>query len=992
MASSPNKSFAAGMRVLCRDAEWLVTKVASADKAHRYRAVHCLGADDLVRGQQRIFLEQLDDIEPVDPRSTELVPDTSSGYRLARLFLEAQLRQMPVTHIEPDLTGMGVFTPMKYQKEAVHRALIQLRPRLLLADAVGLGKTIEVGMIITELMRRGRANRILVLTKKSMLTQFQSELWNRFAIPLVRLDSEGIARLRLRVPANKNPFEIYHRVIISIDTLKDVGRYRHFLEETRWDVVVIDEAHNVAGASVPERHLSHRLARLLSRKTDCLLLTTATPHNGKRETFGRLISLLDPSAIPDPLLREYEAEDIKQFFLMRFKEDVREEAGNNFQERQVVPAKNTSAPASNEEEAILDVFAKMREHNKEWHEKGERIDALIQYGLYKLFLSSPEACASAVATRLGHLSAGGSPEKEYLVLLKKGLAELSLGGSTRYELLKRQLQDLGWTGDPKSPRVLIFTEYRHTQDALAAALVKDFKIKHSDKFEDQSSQVIGVIHGTVPDIHLMKTVESFGTGSSPMRMLIATDVASEGINLHHECHNIIHFDLPWSIITLIQRNGRIDRFGQSRKPCLRYLMVNSAQKALSGDKDIFDKLIGKVEEINRATRSGESVLKLYDPEAEERYIAEKGILSGNANVLEAQPVSEQSAEAGGLEEILRQATKEGEKEYLSFLLGETGVPADVKPSPPSVVDTSRLRLFSDRDFFVSGYRFLAEQHSDYPALVENDHLITMAAPRDLARRLGSPDQHDDIVFGSTAIPIEAWPEHSRFQFTDKLDKANLAIQAARNTAGHWSKMTMLMEQHPVLQWISERLLMLMARGQAPHIRSKYLKPGELCFCFIGQVSSKAGTPLVVDAHAVSFEKGGEFRQRSLAQALEAAQFKNLVNAGEFPTSAATGPLIHSAVEASLKYMRDLKFTRDVAMAPLLRKETRRLHRWQEKRIAMLQKLITKGDARSAQWRKKIEEIHAYLKDRQENWQETYFDATAEPSTRIVLVIEGGGTV
>ena len=354
-----------GMRVLCRDAEWLVTKIEFSDRAHEHHAVHCVGSDDLVRGHEAIFVTQLDEIQPIDPRSTSLAPDNSSGFRLAKLFLEAQLRQMPVTGLEPDLENMGVFEPMKFQVKAVEYALSQLRPRLLLADAVGLGKTIQVGMILSEQIRRGRADRLLVLAKKSMLTQFQSELWNRFGIPLVRLDSVGIAKLRLRIPANKNPFEVYHRIIISIDTLKNVGSYRHFLENTRWDCVVIDEAHNVAGASVPERHLSYRLARLLSRRTDSMLLTTATPHNGKRETFGRLISLLDPSAIPDPDLKEYTSDDIKGFFFMRFKEDVREEAGQNLPDRMLVPIAQTTAEATAAEEKVYRTLAELRQASKQ---------------------------------------------------------------------------------------------------------------------------------------------------------------------------------------------------------------------------------------------------------------------------------------------------------------------------------------------------------------------------------------------------------------------------------------------------------------------------------------------------------------------------------------------------------------------------------------------------------------------------------------------------
>jgi len=381
-----------GSRIICRDAEWLVTRVDASKYSISDFEVHCVGIDDLVRGHQSIFLTQLDTIVPADPKKTRLIKDDSSGYKLSKLFIGAQLRQMPATGLEPDLDGLGVFNSMNFQFSAVKHALKQLRPRLLLADAVGLGKTIQVGMILTELIRRGRAQRILVLAKKSMLTQFQSELWNRFNIPLVRLDSVGIARMRLKIPANKNPFEVYQRVIISIDTLKNVARYEHFLKSTHWDVVIIDEAHNVAGASVPERHQSYRLARLLSRHTDSMLLTTATPHNGKKETFGRLISLLDPSAIPDPAFKEYDSDDIKNFFLMRFKEDIREEAGKMLAPRIVIPTSDTTIQATIEEEIVFDELAGLRSallKDRQDSENKKRQNHLLLYGLYKMFLSSP---------------------------------------------------------------------------------------------------------------------------------------------------------------------------------------------------------------------------------------------------------------------------------------------------------------------------------------------------------------------------------------------------------------------------------------------------------------------------------------------------------------------------------------------------------------------------------------------------------------------------
>lgn len=986
------------MRVLCRDAEWLVTRVESAS-SRQDQVVHCVGADDLTRGHEASFLTQLESILQVDPRQTRLVRDESGGYARAKLFLEAQLRQMPLTDPDPHMDGMGAFTPMAYQKEAVQRAIMQLRPRLLLADAVGLGKTIEVGMILSELMKRGQADRILVLAKKSMLAQFQAELWNRFAIPLVRLDSAGLARLQLKIPASKNPFEVYHRIIISIDTLKDIGRYSHFLEDTRWDIVVIDEAHNVAGASNPEKHLSFRLARRLARRTDSMLLTTATPHNGKRETFGRLISLLDPSAIPDPKLREYDASDIKPFFLMRFKEDVRGEAGDNFAPRQVVPLDETTVDATPQEEAVYAQLAHMRQRVLE---RTLAADAIVAWGMYKSFLSSPEACRSTAEKRHRQLKSEtpAPPEAQALQGLLQALSGLDITRSARFGLLLRELEKLGWDGSPESPRLLVFTESRVTQEHLAQALARHFRLKRSEKPEDQPNQTLAVIHGGMADVILAGTVESFGTGVSPIRLLLATDVASEGVNLHHQCHHIIHYDLPWSIITLIQRNGRIDRFGQRHSPVVRYLMVRTIEGFLDGDSAIFERLVDKVEEINRSTRTGESVLKLYDAKKEEEYIATQGVLAGDTGVLDK--TNPETAEGAELESTLLTATAQGHDDWLAWLTGQVESPAAAVDSAEPVVDNSRIRLMSHAAFLEQGYRTLSEsqcgdQFGDgYPPIQKTPAQIVLNPPPDLRRRLGAPQGGGpgaDVIFGATAIPEEAWPADGHLYLTTDPERVERAIKAALAQRGQWSQELLLTEQHPVLLWLAERLMMLMKRGEAPLIASPHLDAGELLFCFIGQVSSRAGTPLIVDTHAVSYRKGGNTRVRPLKEALAEARFETLANAGRWsrlPDDLLAG-FVRSAVEQSLVHLRQLKEQRQAAIKPRLDEEERRLRVWFQRwglRIEeQLQDLPPTGK-RAKRLRQQLLEMEKYLQDREQNWKDTHLRASDEPNTRLVLAIEG----
>jgi len=158
-----------------------------------------------------------------------------------------------------------------------------------------------------------------------MLTQFQKELWSRFSIPLTRLDSIGLQRIRGCIPTNQNPFYYYDKSIISIDTLKQDVEYRTYLENAWWDIIIIDEAHNVAerkgGSS-----LRSKLARLLATRSDTLIMLSATPHDGSPRSFASLMNMLDPTAIANP--DDYTKDDIKGLFIRRFKKDIQHQVAS----------------------------------------------------------------------------------------------------------------------------------------------------------------------------------------------------------------------------------------------------------------------------------------------------------------------------------------------------------------------------------------------------------------------------------------------------------------------------------------------------------------------------------------------------------------------------------------------------------------------------------------------------------------------------------------
>jgi ERCC4-related helicase len=983
-----NKLLAAPQRIRCRDAEWVVKKAEIYDQFNKYQKVTCLGLDPLVKNQERIFIEPLDSFEVIDPKTVKLMEDSSNGFKKSLFFLEARLRSLPQTGDTIDWQQLGVFRPYEFQKQSARLALSKTRARLLIADGVGLGKTIQIGMILADLIRRGLAERILVLSKKAMLTQFQSELWNKFNIPLVRMDSEAILRLRAKVPANKNPFDIYHRVIISLDTLKQKGRYEHFLTEADWDVVVIDEAHNIAGASMAEANLSNRLARLLAARTEHLILTTATPHNGKRETFGRLLSLVDPSSMPDPEMREYAADDVRGHFLMRFKEDVREEIGDQMMDRIVIPVSQTSKEASNQESVLLEKIADLRSATKSKKGKKEAI-RLLQYGYYKLFLSSPEALKSTIGKRIRNLTNGGetaelSDELAKIIEIEKVLSPMALAQSTRYQILKDQLKLLSWDAKESSPRILIFTEYRETQKYLTQALAKDFKIKYEEAPESYADSILITIDGSTPDTRLGDAVEAFATTGTKVRLLIATDVASEGINLHHACHLVIHYDLPWSVITLIQRNGRIDRIGQTVSPEIRYLQIKSEKSEFANDEAIFSRLVEKVEEINRLRKEGETVLNLFDAKKEEEYIGEQIVSGASPDAILATPAKEESE----MEEEFARLLKE---------LMETNGRGEVTPIAIQASDKplqeAQSYLYSDREFFIKGYEFISQNGArEFAKLEINSAFIGFTPPEEVKKRLGSPEITTDLIYGATSLPREVWlAVGNQFRLSDEVNLVETAILAAKAVSGHWSKTSYLNRSHPIVKWLVERLLLEFSRGEATMIVSPHFPKEELLYFFMGQVSSRAGYPILVDPHAVLIRPGGAKPQMmTLAEGFAYSSIANLSNVKRPPNQKGASLLLSKAVEASLEHLGKKAQERIALLADRIREETRRLNQWKKKRIDLIDgkfKNINPTHKEWAKWEDRKKETENYYAHSLARARDR-FEQTADPITDPVLVIEG----
>ena len=833
-------TYAVGERVIVRDEEWTVRTVAPATPGLRLEVT---GLSALVRDQEAVFFTAIDNVERLDPAQVQLVPDRSARYLRTRLWLDSVRRRSPIPIAEDRVVAghCALLDRLDFQLRPATTMLDGLRPRILIGDAVGLGKTLEIGIALSELIARGRGERILVVTPRAVLKQFQMEMFTRFGIPLIRLDSTGIQRVQRELPAGRNPFAYFKRVIVSIDTLKNPHLYRHHLKDHHWDAVVIDECHNLINRGTQNNELAH----VLSDHCDAFILASATPHNGSPESFAELISLLDPTAIADP--RRYSSADISHLYVRRHRgsPEVRAEISDRWREREQ-PVIRPVAP-SPAECAVLEELERVWLHPVSGAAPvSGRGSTLFPWTLFKSFLSSPQALSATINNRLRSLGAGVQEAQQVQeATALNHLANLteSITRPAKLSSLISLLKNLG-VGRNNITRVTIFSERLDTLEMLRQNLPRLLGLH---------PKAVRVLHAQLSDDAIQDTVESFGQEASPIRVLLASDMASEGLNLHKQCHLLVHYDVPWSFIRLQQRNGRIDRYGQMQVPRIHALALSHDE--LPSEVRVVTSLLTKEHEANRALGDAGVLMDLdateYDGGLEERTVMRalaKGGSVDDVSVTPAQAVTSWFVAATTAVATVDEASADADDQ----LVTEPGARAG---STPPIADVPRL--FPDDDDFLAavldGTVPPAARDNIMVARDEQRDLITLASDNPQARSLGLRTRllglPRELVRGESSVLAQISLTGSAWLAEDRLRSAQESIGGAQA----WPDVQFLATCHPVLEWAADRGLAVMQRGTAPLVMLDTQAP-----LYLTQATwaNGAGQVVVAETTAIRLNHGG----------------------------------------------------------------------------------------------------------------------------------------
>lgn len=938
--------YAPGMRLIIRDEEWMIKKIDTNEIGEQ--ALNCIGISPLVKDKEAIFLTDLEKIEAVDPTKVKLVKDESPRYTKSLLYLESQWRQKNPTDKNIHIGHKAAMDLMPFQLEPTKISLNRTRCRILIADTVGLGKTLEAGILMSELIIRGKGKRILVVTSKSMMTQFQKEMWNRFTIPLIRLDSHKIQKIRASLPSNYNPFFYYDKVIVSIDTIKRDVEYRTHLENAYWDIIVIDEAQGVAERGSRDSQRS-RLANILKDRSDTMIMLSATPHDGRAKSFASLMNMLDPTAIANP--EEYTKDEVKGLCIRRFKKDVKDQMGSKYLERTV---NLVSCEASPKEEVVFDIFAQMQLDMDTSKPKGT--GQLFKTSLEKSLFSSPKACLKSVEERLKKLRHkypdGEIKDIALLEELRDALALIEPRDFSIYTSLLELLRSKEYNWNPKTvdDRIVIFTERIETMKFLSKQLREDLHM--SDK------QIIE-ISGGMTDMEQQRVVEEFGRTEAPVRILVASDVASEGLNLHYLSHRLIHFDIPWSLMVFQQRNGRIDRYGQEKRPDIRYMMISSKNERIKGDMRIIRILVEKEEQAFKNIGDPTLLLGKFNVEDEELVISE---------------TIENGSDAVAFEESLHD--EESEFDPLDFLLNTASMEETVSATNYTVDDET---LFTDKQYLIKALSYINKSEQHPLRQLSEISGVDVMLTEDMRRRL------------SAVIPEEAMPSGEILRLSDDkryiMQEMRKSMQNSIDNAA-WPDAQYLWAIHPVISWLNDKTGLLIGRGEAPIIGVKnFMQINESIFIVEGSMPNERSAALVDDMFGVRYVDGkfAEFLDINAVvnkTKINSELLANEQNVTDEMISALSEQLEDVVAKAKEKLAESYRMYKE-STDPLIDAEVDKLAELEEKHRDYQLSLFT-DERRKSEAERRVDELF----DSFTKWVKETLDIRNNPYIRIITVLTG----
>lgn len=552
-----------------------------------------------------------------DPRTFEAYLHAVQWGAISQFDLDAQTGDAGRLQA-PFRSGIHV---QDYQLDPLVRALQMPRVNLLIADDVGLGKTIESGLVAQELVLRHRARRILIICPAGLQVQWREQMRDKFGLDFRILDSALMRDLRRQRGIHVNPWGHHPRLIVSMDYVKRNRPMHLFRRAThrpdgrilpRWgDLLIVDEAHNVAPAGTANYVKASdrtRAIREIVGQFEHKLFLTATPHNGYQDSFTALLEMLDDQRFARGVMPE--PEQLHQVMIRRMKSELKKnwDGSSRFPERNIQPLEVEYSEAEVELHSLLQKYADALTTDEATAEGVA--SGFVLKTLKKRLFSSPQAFALTLQKHHDRVMGLADDREErrddrpapLKRFLRQAEEEQSADDEEAEEVLSqtvevataqmalvteriRQLQELRqraegaanrpdakvkalvrwlethirprgrWTGE----RVIIFTEYRATQNYL---------LHHLANLGFAEGGRLAIMYGGMDLGEREKIKQAFqahpGEEGAEVRILLATDTASEGIDLQNHCSKLIHVEIPWNPNVMEQRNGRIDRYGQQR--------------------------------------------------------------------------------------------------------------------------------------------------------------------------------------------------------------------------------------------------------------------------------------------------------------------------------------------------------------------------------------------------------------------------------------------